>query len=444
MRRGPSTFRFENTWLEEEGFKDQKEKVSALNLKEREARNEVRESYKTWILRKEIALGQKSREVWLKEGDNNTRFFHRMANAHNKRNWLSKVKVNGCWYTEENDLKANVVGAFHNLYSEKGGWRPCIDGLSFVGLDSSEVERIELPFSEEEDVVKVEVLGFFRDFHEKDRFVKSLNATFLSLVPKKGGVENLKDFRSISLVGSFYKLLAKVVDSRLKSNESGVLCKLDIEKAYDHVNLNGSPLGFFQSSRGLKQGDLISPYLFVIAMEVFSCLLKRAISGGYLSGWRVRDVSRPDDLSKLASYVVQGLLKFENQSGEKQVRLRLEKIQRDLLWGGRALVQKLHLVSEIGDMPIKKRPFGSKSSIKSMVKRIGGGAPMRLAYQVGNEQRVGFYIDKWCGYESFCESFPSLFTLSSSKEAWVANVWNLEGDRGGWTPLSQGPLMLGS
>ena len=138
---------------------DKKEKVSALNLKEREARNEVRESYKTWILRKEISLGQKSREVWLKEGDNNTRFFHRMANAHNKRNWLSKVKVNGCWYTEENDLKANVVGAFHNLYSEKGGWRPCIDGLSFVGLDSSEVERIELPFSEEEVFAALSDLG---------------------------------------------------------------------------------------------------------------------------------------------------------------------------------------------------------------------------------------------------------------------------------------------
>ena len=59
----------------------------------------------------------------------------------------------------------------------------------------------------------------------------------------------------------------------------------------------------------------------------------------------------------------------------------------------------------------------------------------RLAYQVGNEQRVRFYINKWCGYESFCESFSSLFTLSSSKEAWVANVWNLEGGRGGWTPL---------
>ena len=28
----------------------------------------------------------------------------------------------------------------------------------------------------------------------------------------------------------------EVVDSRLKSNQGGVLCKLDIEKVYDHVN----------------------------------------------------------------------------------------------------------------------------------------------------------------------------------------------------------------
>ena len=109
----------------------------------------------------------------------------------------------------------------------------------------------------------------------------------------------------------------EVVDSRLKSNVGGVLCKLDIEKAYDHIGwsflmavlkkmgfgerwikwiewfistvkfsvlINGSPSSFFQSSRRLRQGDLLSPYLFVITMEVFSCLLRRAISGGCLSG----------------------------------------------------------------------------------------------------------------------------------------------------------------
>ena len=46
--------------------------------------------------------------------------------------------------------------------------------------------------------------------------MKSINASFMVLIPKKGGVEDLKDFRPTSLVGSLYKLLAKVLANRLK------------------------------------------------------------------------------------------------------------------------------------------------------------------------------------------------------------------------------------
>ena len=92
------------------------------------------------------------------------------------------------------------------------------------------------------------------------------------MIPKKNNALNIKDFWPISLVGSVYKLLSKVLanrlrtvldklisesqnsfvgsrqildsvlianeclDSRLKRQTPGLVCKLDIKKAYDHVN----------------------------------------------------------------------------------------------------------------------------------------------------------------------------------------------------------------
>ena len=65
-------------------------------------------------------------------------------------------------------------------------------------------------------VVERDVLAVFEEFYQHYKFEKSLNATFITLIPKKNDASNIHDFRPISLVGSLYKILAKVLANRLK------------------------------------------------------------------------------------------------------------------------------------------------------------------------------------------------------------------------------------
>ncbi|RVX15984.1 Transposon TX1 uncharacterized 149 kDa protein [Vitis vinifera] len=299
---GPSPFRFENMWLKVEGFKDllrswwqgcqevfgnlESNKMAALQQvdywdqveserglieEELSRKKEVKDDYAKWVKLEEIHWRQLSRELWLREGDRNTGYFHRMANAHRRRQTMEKIRINGA----------------------------DIGGLDLNQISQQEADTLELPFTEEEvhsalmgmngdkapgpdgftgafwqfcwEFVK-EDFGDVQGFHEQKAFLKSLNTTFLVLIPKKGGAEELGDFRPISLVGGLYKLLAKVLANRIKNvvgkvvssdqnafvmdrqildaslianevidswkkrGEKGLICKLDIEKAYDSVN----------------------------------------------------------------------------------------------------------------------------------------------------------------------------------------------------------------
>ena len=61
------------------------------------------------------------------------------------------------------------------------------------------------------------------------------------------------------------------------------------------VLVNGSPTEFFSASRGLRQGDPLSPLLFLLVMEVFTRMLNPASSAGLISDFKVGCPSTSDD-----------------------------------------------------------------------------------------------------------------------------------------------------
>jgi hypothetical protein len=111
----------------------------------------------------------------------------------------------------------------------------------------------------------------------------------------------------------------EIVDEARRKKKEVLMFKVDFEKAYDSVDwrfldfvmekmgfhdkwrrwileclksasisvlVNGSPTKEFGMGRGLRQGDPLSPFLFIIAAEGFNLLMKRAVDLGRFSGYK--------------------------------------------------------------------------------------------------------------------------------------------------------------
>ncbi|GKA08008.1 RNA-directed DNA polymerase, eukaryota [Tanacetum coccineum] len=328
-----------------------------------------------------LETAQKVKVKWSVEGDENSSFFHGMLNK--KRNLLNirGIMIDGIWIDNPNRVKREFFNHFSKRFCKPDPRRALIQ-MKYQKCLSSE-QRTELESEVTNDEIKRAVwdcgtdkapgpdgftFGFYRRFWyiiESDVYdavkhfftyediPKGCNSSFIALIPKIPGANLVKDFRPISLIGSLYKIIAKILANRLVGvlgdivnevqsafiadrqildgpfilnevlqwckvkKKQSLIFKVDFEKAYDSVRwdflddvlskfgfgekwrkwiqcclrssrgsiiINGSPTEEFQFCKGLKQGDPLSPFLFILIMESLHLSFQRVVDAGMFKG----------------------------------------------------------------------------------------------------------------------------------------------------------------
>ncbi len=126
---------------------------------------------------------------------------------------MTSIEVNGTQVEEESEIREQVVQFYTSLYQENEAWRPDANGLPFEVIGVEEQQVLERRFEKDEilqvikdlqgdkalrpdgytmaffqhcwRVIQEGIMGFFEDVYEYGKFEKSLNATFIALIPKK-------------------------------------------------------------------------------------------------------------------------------------------------------------------------------------------------------------------------------------------------------------------
>ncbi|GKB11901.1 RNA-directed DNA polymerase, eukaryota, partial [Tanacetum coccineum] len=142
------------------------------------------------------------------------------------------------------NVKNEFLSHFANRFASPSGPSIVVDNSTFKQLSNEQVVDLECDITYDEikravwdcgtnkspgpdgftfdfirtywNTINEDIVNAVREFFTTSKFPPGCNSSFIALIPKKQDAKFVKDFRPISLIGCFYKIIAKILANRLK------------------------------------------------------------------------------------------------------------------------------------------------------------------------------------------------------------------------------------
>ncbi|GJS81491.1 hypothetical protein Tco_0748032 [Tanacetum coccineum] len=201
---------------------------------------------------------QKAKIRWAIEGDENSKYFHAIINKKRANLSVKGIMVDGDWIVDPDLVKQEFRNHFADRFQDPGPRRGCINFPFPKRLSNDQVSELEAPISN--DDIRTAVWGcgvdkspgpdgftfeFFRKFwtvigpdfciavkwfFEHGGFAIGCNSSFVTLIPKVLDPKTVSNFCPISLIGSLYKVVTKILATRLSLVISDLIS--DVQTAF--------------------------------------------------------------------------------------------------------------------------------------------------------------------------------------------------------------------
>ncbi|XP_060182241.1 uncharacterized protein LOC132611899 [Lycium barbarum] len=269
---------------------------------------------------------QKSGFKWYTEGDRNTSFYHNYVTGKTKKLHMARINDGDRhWLDNMENIKKESVRFYQNQFSQEGESNN-FEILKHVPSMISYEKNMSLYAYPSKEEVKQAVFALSGDSVGGPEGYRVVHGRMENILPslisskQSGFVKGRSIFKNILLTQEI------VSDIKIRGKPANIVVKLDMAKAYDKVSskylfhvlrsmgfeenflnligrlisnkcyfilLKGQTTGFFKSTRGVKQGDPLSPTLFLLSVEVLLRALNSLFDNTAYVGYGMPKWSNP-------------------------------------------------------------------------------------------------------------------------------------------------------